>query len=89
MRANWGWGPNLHDYAANLLTKNDSGQYLPLGEWFMYRYYGSQTGNVANFVPGTNTDGPSASTVSTRRRWWRTVACARSSSAYRTTVVAP
>ncbi|MCK8437129.1 RICIN domain-containing protein [Streptomyces sp. D2-8] len=57
MRANWGWGPNLHDYAANLLTKNDSGQYLPLGEWFMYRYYGSQTGSIVNLTPGTNTDG--------------------------------
>ncbi|MFI2435720.1 RICIN domain-containing protein [Streptomyces sp. NPDC018693] len=57
MRANWGWGPNLHDYAANLLTKNSSGQYLPLGEWFTYRYYGSQTGNIVNLTPGTNTDG--------------------------------
>jgi len=57
LRSNWGGGPSLHDYAANLLTKNNSGQYLPLGEWFMYRYYGSQTGNVVNLVPGTNTDG--------------------------------
>ncbi|MBD0839297.1 RICIN domain-containing protein [Streptomyces sp. TRM68416] len=57
MRANWGWGPNLHDYAANLLTKNSSGQYLPLGEWFLYRYYGSQTGSIVNLTPGTNTDG--------------------------------
>ncbi|MCF4120194.1 RICIN domain-containing protein [Antribacter sp. KLBMP9083] len=57
MRANWGWGPNLHDYAASLLTKDSSGQYLPLGEWFVYRYYGSQTGNIVNLTPGTNTDG--------------------------------
>ncbi|WP_234383385.1 RICIN domain-containing protein [Streptomyces dysideae] len=57
MRANWGWGSNLHDNAANLLTKNSSGQYLPLGEWFLYRYYGSQTGNIVNLTPGTNTDG--------------------------------
>jgi hypothetical protein len=57
MRSNWGGGPSLHDYAASLLTKNSSGQYLPLGEWFMYRYYGSQTGNVVNLTPGTNTDG--------------------------------
>jgi len=57
MRSNWGGGPSLHDYAADLLTKNSSGQYLPKGEWFLYRYYGSQTGNIVNLVPGTNTDG--------------------------------
>jgi hypothetical protein len=56
MRANWGGGPDLHDYAAKLLTKDTSGRYLPLGEWFMYRYYGSQTGNIVNVTPGTNTD---------------------------------
>ncbi|MFF4799247.1 RICIN domain-containing protein [Streptomyces sp. NPDC001351] len=57
LRSNWGGGPSLHDYAAGLLTKNSSGQYLPLGEWFLYRYYGSQTGNIVNLTPGTNTDG--------------------------------
>ncbi|NUQ99879.1 MAG: beta-xylosidase [Streptomyces sp.] len=57
LRGNWASGANLHDDEANLLTKNSSGQYLPRGEWFMYRYYGSQTGNVVNLVPGTSTDG--------------------------------
>ncbi|MFB8179087.1 RICIN domain-containing protein [Streptomyces sp. NPDC055966] len=57
LRGNWASGTNLHDDEANLLTKNSSGQYLPLGEWFMYRYYGSQTGNIVNLAPGTNTDG--------------------------------
>ncbi|WP_409467760.1 RICIN domain-containing protein [Streptomyces sp. HC307] len=57
LRANWASANNLHDFQAKLLTRNSSGQYLPLGEWFMYRYYGSQTGNVVNFIPGTNTDG--------------------------------
>ncbi|MFJ9631832.1 RICIN domain-containing protein [Streptomyces sp. NPDC101175] len=57
LRGNWASGTNLHDYEANLLTKNSAGQYLPLGEWFMYRYYGSQTGNIVNLVPGTGTDG--------------------------------
>ncbi|WP_042366494.1 RICIN domain-containing protein [Streptacidiphilus neutrinimicus] len=57
LRGNWGSGLALHDYEANLLTKNSAGQYLPRGEWFMYRYYGSQTGNVVNLVPGANTDG--------------------------------
>ncbi|MER6569064.1 RICIN domain-containing protein [Streptomyces sp. NPDC001093] len=57
LRGNWASGTNLHDYEANLLTKNSSGQYLPLGEWFMYRYYGSQTGNIVNLTPGAGTDG--------------------------------
>ncbi|WP_369368159.1 RICIN domain-containing protein [Streptomyces sp. CG4] len=57
LRGNWASGTNLHDYEANLLTKNSSGQYLPLGEWFMYRYYGSQTGNIVNLTPGAATDG--------------------------------
>ncbi|WUU18375.1 RICIN domain-containing protein [Streptomyces sp. NBC_00663] len=57
LRGNWASGNGLHDNEANLLTKNSAGQYLPLGEWFMYRYYGSQSGNIVNLVPGTGTDG--------------------------------
>jgi hypothetical protein len=57
LRGNWASGTQLHNDEANLLTQNSSGQYLPLGEWFTYRYYGSQTGNIVNFIPGTNTDG--------------------------------
>ncbi|AUG81787.1 beta-xylosidase [Kitasatospora sp. MMS16-BH015] len=57
LRGNWGSGLALHDYEANLLTKNSTGQYLPRGEWFTYRYYGAQTGNVVNLAPGANTDG--------------------------------
>ncbi|MGW2817352.1 RICIN domain-containing protein [Streptomyces sp. NPDC001415] len=57
LRGNWASGTALHDNEANLLTKNSAGQYLPLGEWFMYRYYGSQTGSIVNLIPGTNTDG--------------------------------
>ncbi|WP_051969245.1 RICIN domain-containing protein [Kitasatospora azatica] len=57
LRGNWASGGALHDYEANLLTKNSSGQYLPRGEWFMYRYYGSQTGNIVNLVPGNGIDG--------------------------------
>ncbi|MER7837760.1 RICIN domain-containing protein [Streptomyces sp. NPDC096040] len=57
LRGNWASGTALHDDEANLLTKNSAGQYLPLGEWFMYRYYGSQTGNIVNLVPGSATDG--------------------------------
>ncbi|MEY9836320.1 RICIN domain-containing protein [Streptacidiphilus sp. EB103A] len=57
LRGNWASGTALHDYEAALLTKNSAGQYLPKGEWFTYRFYGSQTGNIVNFIPGTNTDG--------------------------------
>jgi len=56
LRADWG-DSNLHDLQAGLLTKNAAGQYLPKGEWFLYRYYGSQTGSVVSLTPGTNTDG--------------------------------
>ncbi|MCL6731571.1 RICIN domain-containing protein [Streptomyces neyagawaensis] len=57
LRANWASANNLHDFQAKLLTKNSTGQYLPLGEWFLYRYYGSQTGNVVKVTAGSNTDG--------------------------------
>jgi hypothetical protein len=56
LRGNWGSKLALHDYEANLLTKSGS-QYLPKGEWFTYRFYGSQTGTIVNVIPGTNTDG--------------------------------
>ncbi|GAP51429.1 RICIN domain-containing protein [Streptomyces azureus] len=57
LRGNWASGTNLHDDEANLLTKNSAGQYLPLGEWFMYRYYGSQTGNIVKLTAGSGIDG--------------------------------
>ncbi|MFF4138479.1 RICIN domain-containing protein [Streptomyces mirabilis] len=57
LRGNWGGGTNLHDYEANLLTNNSADQYVPLGEWFMYRSYGSQSGNVVSLIPSTGTDG--------------------------------
>jgi hypothetical protein len=56
LRGNWAGGPGLHNDEANLLTQSGS-QYLPEGEWFTYRFYGSQTGNIVNFVPGSNVDG--------------------------------
>ncbi|MGW2830901.1 RICIN domain-containing protein [Streptomyces sp. NPDC001286] len=57
LRGNWASGTGLHDNEANLLTKNGAGQYLPLGEWFMYRYYGSQSGNIVRLTPGSGIDG--------------------------------
>lgn len=56
LRGNWAFGTALHDDAANLLTRSAS-RYLPKGEWFVYRYYGSQTGSIVDLIPGTDIDG--------------------------------
>jgi hypothetical protein len=55
LRANWAMGGDLHDDQAGLLTR-EGDSYAPLGEWHAYRYYGSQSGNIVNVVPGTNVD---------------------------------
>ncbi|RYP73984.1 hypothetical protein DL771_003295 [Monosporascus sp. 5C6A] len=44
LRANWGSGPALHDYMANLVYKYDNGTYYPNGEWQLYKYYAGMTG---------------------------------------------
>jgi len=67
LRGNWAGGQALQDYEAALLTKNSSGQYLPLGDWFMYRFYGSMTGNIVSLTPGTNVDGVATRDTSTRQ----------------------
>ncbi|MEV0716224.1 RICIN domain-containing protein [Asanoa sp. NPDC050611] len=46
LRANWAGGGNLHNDIANLLVRNPAGQHQPKGEWWAYRYYGSQTGQA-------------------------------------------
>ncbi|MEU6432251.1 ricin-type beta-trefoil lectin domain protein [Microbispora sp. NPDC046973] len=56
LRANWASGSNLHNDLANLLTHNSSGQYSPKGEWWVYRFYGSQTGQIASVTPSSNYD---------------------------------
>lgn len=55
LRANWAGGAGLNDYEAKLLVKSGS-QYLPTGEWWTYRYYGSQTGNIVSTTPSANYD---------------------------------
>jgi hypothetical protein len=57
LRGNWGSGPGLHDDEAGLLTDLGGGQYQALGEWYMYQYYGSQSGNIVDFIPGGGFDG--------------------------------
>jgi hypothetical protein len=56
LRANWASAGNLHNDLGNLLTRDSSGQYQPKGEWWVYRFYGSQTGTIANVIPSTAYD---------------------------------
>jgi hypothetical protein len=51
LRANWAGGGNLHNDLGNLLVRNSAGQHLPKGEWWVYRFYGSQTGRIAAVTP--------------------------------------
>jgi hypothetical protein len=51
LRANWAGGSNLHNDLAGLLVRNSAGQYLPKGEWWVYRFYASQTGQIASVTP--------------------------------------
>ena len=46
LRANWASAGNLHNDLGNLLVRNSAGQHLPKGEWWVYRFYGSQTGQI-------------------------------------------
>jgi hypothetical protein len=56
LRANWAGGGNLHNDLGNLLTRNPAGQYQPKGEWWVYRFYGSQTGEIVSVVPSGSYD---------------------------------
>ncbi|WP_410672335.1 RICIN domain-containing protein [Amycolatopsis sp. cmx-4-68] len=56
LRANWAGGANLHNDLANLLVRNAAGQHLPKGEWWVYRFYGSQTGQIAAVTPSSAYD---------------------------------
>ncbi|ETK36909.1 ricin-type beta-trefoil lectin domain protein [Microbispora sp. ATCC PTA-5024] len=56
LRANWASGGNLHNDLASLLLHDSSGNYQPKGEWWVYRFYGSQTGQIASVTPSSNYD---------------------------------
>jgi hypothetical protein len=56
LRANWAGGSNLHNDLAGLLTRNSSGQYQPKGEWWVYSFYASQTGQIVSTTPSTSYD---------------------------------
>ena len=51
LRANWAGGANLHNDLAGLLTRNSAGQHQPKGEWWVYRFYASQTGQLVAVTP--------------------------------------
>jgi hypothetical protein len=51
LRANWASTDNLHNDLGNLLVRNAAGQHLPKGEWWVYRYYGSQAGLISSVTP--------------------------------------
>ncbi|MFC0527354.1 RICIN domain-containing protein [Phytohabitans kaempferiae] len=56
LRANWAGGANLHNDLASLLVRNSAGQSLPKGEWWVYRFYGSQTGQTVAVTPSLSYD---------------------------------
>jgi hypothetical protein len=39
-----------------MLVRNSAGQHLPKGEWWVYRYYGSQTGQIVSVTPSASYD---------------------------------
>ncbi|HEX6353103.1 RICIN domain-containing protein [Actinophytocola sp.] len=51
LRANWASAGNLHNDLGNLLVRNSAGQHQPKGEWWVYRFYGSQSGQIASVTP--------------------------------------
>jgi hypothetical protein len=56
LRANWASGGNLHDDLGNLLVRNSAGRYQPKGEWWAYRFYASQTGQLVATKPSPGYD---------------------------------
>jgi hypothetical protein len=56
LRANWAGGQNLHNDLASLLIRAPSGQYQPGGEWWAYRFYGQQTGQITSVTPSASYD---------------------------------
>jgi hypothetical protein len=63
LRANWAGGANLHNDLAGLLTRNSAGQYQPKGEWWVYRFYASQTGQLVSVTPSPAYDAVATKTT--------------------------
>ncbi|MDP4511358.1 RICIN domain-containing protein [Nonomuraea turcica] len=56
LRANWASAGNLHNDLGNLLVRNSAVQHLPKGEWWVYRFYASQTGQIVSVTPSVSYD---------------------------------
>ncbi|RCG26609.1 beta-xylosidase [Sphaerisporangium album] len=56
LRANWAGGNNLHNDLGNLLVHDSAGNHQPKGEWWVYDFYGSQTGQIVSVTPSTSYD---------------------------------
>jgi hypothetical protein len=56
LRANWAGGQNLHDDLASLLTRDPNGQYQTKGEWWVYNFYATQTGQIVSVTPSESYD---------------------------------
>ncbi|GIJ28557.1 beta-xylosidase [Micromonospora qiuiae] len=56
LRANWASAGNLHNDLGNLLVRNSAGQHQPKGEWWVYRFYASQTGQIVSVTPSPSYD---------------------------------
>lgn len=63
LRANWAGGGNLHNDLASLLVRDSSGQHQPRGEWWVYRFYGSQTGQLVSVTPSQSYDAVATKTA--------------------------
>lgn len=62
MRAHWGSSSNLHNDLANLLTRVGT-QYVPRGDWFLYKFYGSMSGTRVAVTEGTAIDATASRTT--------------------------
>ncbi|NAS27160.1 beta-xylosidase [Herbidospora sp. NEAU-GS84] len=67
LRAHWGGGGNLHNDIANLLIRNSAGQHQPKGEWWVYRFYASQTGQSVAVTPSNSYDAYATKDTGTAR----------------------
>ncbi|MGW5718711.1 RICIN domain-containing protein [Amycolatopsis sp. NPDC003865] len=67
LRANWASGGNLHNDLGNLLVHDSAGQHQPKGEWWVYRFYGAQTGRIAATTPSGSYDAFATATSGTAK----------------------
>ncbi|MFJ6153470.1 RICIN domain-containing protein [Micromonospora profundi] len=67
LRANWAGGGNLHNDLGNLLVRNSAGQHQPKGEWWAYRFYAGQTGQVVAVTASQSYDAFATKTTGTAK----------------------